>query len=143
MRKRYDSKSRSRFDRWWQEFDPKSVRSYLLLLFMAPFLIAKLAVYLLLVVAIATELAVLPSAWRLIERAFREAVALGQTDDDSTRLKGGEARQTGSGKKGSLVRSGGPLSSDDLRRRLYELRTPKTERMNRRTPITGGQNGKQ
>ena len=141
MRKRYDSKSP--FDRWWQEFDSKSVTSYLLLLIMAPFLLAKLAVYLLLFVAIATELAVLPSAWRLLKRAFREAVAVGQTDNDSTRLKGGEARQTGSGRKGSLVRSGGPLSSDDMRRRLYELRTPTTERMNRRTPNVGGQNGKQ
>ncbi|MBI1311225.1 hypothetical protein GC176_07950 [bacterium] len=143
MRKRYASKSIFSFDRWWQEFDPKSVGSYLLLLFMAPFLIAKLAVYLLLVVAIATELAVLPSAWWLLKRAFREAVAFGQTDDDSTRLKGGEARQTGSEWKGSLVRFGGPLSSDDLRRRLYELRTLKTERMSRRTPNVGGQNGKQ
>ena len=143
MRKRYYPRSVSRFDRWWQEFDSKSVSSYLLLPFMAPFLITKLAVYGLLALVILIELAALPSAWRMIERAFREAVALGQTDDDSTRLKGGEARQTGFGRKGSLVRSGGPLSSDDLRRRLYELRTPKTERMNRRTPNVGGQNGKQ
>lgn len=143
MRKRYYPRSTSRFDRWWQEFDSKSVSSYLPLPFMAPFLITKLAVYGVLALAILTELVSLPSALRLVGRAFREAAAFGHTDKDSTRLKGGEARQKGSGRKGSLVRPGGPLSSDDLRRRLYELRAVKTERMNQRTPNVGGQNGEQ
>ena len=143
MRKRYYPRSTSRFDRWWQEFNSTSVSSYLLLPFMAPFLIVKLAVYGLLALVILFELAAFPSAWRLVERAFREAEALGQTDKGSTRLKGGEARRKGSGRKGSLVRPCRRLSSDDLRRRLYELRAAKTERMNRRTPTVGGQNGKQ
>ena len=143
MRKRYVSKSKSRFVRWWQSVNVKSVLRCLLLLITSPVWIAKVILFGVLGLTIVFEVWSAPSAWRLLKRVFREAVVIGQTDYDSTRLKGGEARQTGSGRKGSLVRSGGPLSSDDLRRRLYELRTPKTERMNRRTPITGGQNGKQ
>lgn len=131
----------TRFDRWWQDFDSGSASSYLLLPFMAPFLITKLAVYGLLALVILFELAVFPSAWDLVKRAFREAEALGQTDQDSTRRKGGEARQKGSERKDSLVRPGGPLSSDDLRRRLYELRALKQERKHQRTPKRGGQHG--
>ena len=131
----------SRFDRWWQEFDSGSVSSYLLLPIMAPFVITKLVLYGILALVVLFELAVLPSAWDLVKRAFREAEALGQTDQDSTRLKGGEARQQGSERKGSLVRPGGPLSSDDLRRRLYELRERKPKGMASLTQKLGGQNG--
>ena len=131
----------SRFDRWWQEFDSGSVSSYLLLPFMAPFVITKLVLYGILALVILFELAVFPSAWDLVKRAFREAEALGQTDHDSTRLKGGEARQKGSERKGSLVRPGGPLSSDDLRRRLDELRETRPERKASLTRNIGGQNG--
>ena len=131
----------SRFDRWWQEFDSGSVSSYLLLPIMAPFVITKLVLYGLLALVILFELAVWPSAWNLVKRAVREAEALGQTDQDSTQLKGGEAQQEGSERKGSLVRSGGPLSSDDLRRRLYELRETKSKRKTSFTRNVGGQNG--
>ena len=136
MRKRQSSW----FDRKWQDFDSKSGQSILLLPIIAPFLLVKLLVFGALAIVILIELALLPSALKLVERAFRDAEALVQTDNDSTRLKGGEARQ-GSERKGSLVRSGGPLSSDDLRRRLYELRSSKSERKIRRAPIEGGQNG--
>ena len=131
----------SRFDRWWQEFNSGSVSSYLLLPFMAPFVIAKMVLYGILALVILFELAVLPSAWDLVKRAFREAEALGQTDHGSTRLKGGEARQKGSERKGSLVRPGRPLSSDDLRRRLYELRERKPNGTANLTRNRGGQNG--
>lgn len=131
----------SRFDRWWQEFDSGSVSSFLLLPIMAPFVITKLVLYGVLALVILFELAVLPSAWDLVKRAFREAEALGQTDHDRARLKGGEARQKGSERKGSLVRPGGPLSSDDLRRRLYELREGKPTGMASLTQNVGGQNG--
>lgn len=116
---------------------------YLRLLFMAPFLITKLVLYGILTLVILFVLAVFPSAWDLVERAFREAEALGQTDHDSTRLKGGEFRQEGSERKGSLVRPGGPLSSDDLRRRLYELREMKPTKRVSLTRNVGGQYGKQ
>ncbi len=131
----------SRFDRWLHDFDSGSVSSYVRLAVMTPFLIVNLVVYGMLALVILIVLAVFPSAWDLVERAFREAEALGQSDYDSTRLKGGEARQKGSERKGSLVRPGGPLSSDDLRRRLYELRSLKSERKIQRAPIEGGQNG--
>ena len=132
----------SRFDRWLQVSDSGSVGSYLRLLITAPFIITNVLLYGILALVIVFELAMLPSAWEKVKRAFREAEVLGQTDRNRTRMKGGKARQAGFERKGSLVRPGGPLSSDDLRRRLYELRTPKTERMNRRTPNVGGQNGK-
>ena len=131
----------SRFDRWWQEFDSGSVSSYLLLPIMAPLLITKLVLYGALVAVICFLIAAYPGAWNSVKRAFREAEALGQTDNDSTRMKGGENRQAGSKWKGSLVRPGGPLSSDDLRRRLYELRTLNQERKDRRALKLGGQNG--
>jgi len=141
MRKRYAPRSKSRFDRWWQEFDSGSVSSYLLLPIMAPFLITKLVLYGMLALVILFELAAFPSAWDSVKRAFHKAEALGKSDHDSTRLKGGEARQKGSERKGSLVRPGGPLCSDDLRRRLYELRTPNHERKDRRALKRGGRNG--
>ena len=81
------------------------------------------------------------SALKKIDVALRDAIAMGQTNNDSTQLKGGEARQKGSGRKGSLVRPGGPLSSDDLRRRLYELRETRPERKASLTRNVGGQNG--
>jgi len=143
MRKRYYPASISRFDRWWQELDSQSVIYFLTLPIAVPVWLAKVTVIGLLVGMIIFVMVAYPSACTTVLRAFREAVALGQTDYDSTRLKGGETRQTGSGRKGSLIRPGGSLSSDDLRRRLYELRTSKTERMNRRAPNVGGQNGKQ
>ncbi|MCA9047687.1 MAG: hypothetical protein KDA89_03105 [Planctomycetaceae bacterium] len=131
----------SRFDRWLQDFDSGSVSSYVRLAVMSPFLIVKLVIYGMLALVILIVLAVFPSAWSLVERAFREAEAHGQSDRNSTRLKGGEARQKGTEWKGSLVRSGGPLSSDDLRRRLYELREAKPERKVSLTRNVGGQNG--
>lgn len=66
---------------------------------------------------------VLPSAWRKVERAVRIAILSGQPGYDSIRMKGGEFRQAGYERRGSLIRPGGLLSSDDLRRRLDELRT--------------------
>ena len=66
---------------------------------------------------------VLPSAWRKVERAFRQTIVSGQAGYGSIRMKGGEFRQEGDERRDSLIRPGGSLSSDDLRRRLDELRT--------------------
>ena len=139
MRKRYYSKSW--FDRGWQEFDSKSRSSYLLLPIVALFLLVKLFVFGALAIVILIEVALLPSALKLVERAIRDAEVSGETNRFSTRLEGGEARQKGSERKGSLVRPGGPLSSDDLRRRLYELRERKPKGKANLTRNVGGQNG--
>lgn len=130
----------SRFKSLWQETDRHSIGFYLLLPFTVPIWLFKLALIGVMAVVIVLLVAVMPSALRMVERAVREAEASGQSESGSTRLKGGEARQ-GSERKGSLVRPGGPLSSDDLRRRLYELRSSKSERKIRRSLIEGGQNG--
>lgn len=116
----------SLFDHWWQTTDPWSVGRWLLLLVIGPVLFMKLVVNGALLVLIIFEVVNFPSALRTVVRAFKEAEALGQTDRNSTQLKGGE-RNVGSNKKGFLIRPGGSLNSDDLRRRLDELRTSKTK----------------
>ncbi len=127
--------------RWWEDFETNSLVFYLLLPFTGTVFVVKAALCVALALVVYAEITLLPSALRQVERAFREAEALGQTDDDSTRLKGGEARQKGSERKGSLVRPGGPLSSDDLRRRLYELRERKPKGKANLARNVGGQNG--
>ena len=129
----------SLFDHWWQTTDPWSVGRWLLLLIIGPVLFTKLVVNGTLFALVVFEAVKFPSALRTVIRAFKEAEALGQTDRNSTQLKGGEYRSSYS--KGFLIRPGGSLSSDDLRRRLNELRTPH-KRRKRRTPKIGGQNGK-
>lgn len=129
-----------RFICWWQELGFWSVIKFLLFPFIAAIWILKAALLGIVVGVVIYVALASPSAWMRISRSYRGAIESGQTDHDSTRLKGGEARQ-GSERKGSLVRPGGSLNSDDLRRRLYELRTAKSERKTRRAPIEGGQNG--
>lgn len=129
-----------RFICWWQELGFWSVVRFLLFPFIAAIWILKVALLGIVAGVVIYVALAYPSAWKRISRSYREAIASGQTDHDSTRLEGGEARQ-GSERKGSLVRPGGPLSSDDLRRRLYELRSLKSERTIRRAPIEGVQNG--
>lgn len=84
---------------------------------------------------------VLPRAWMQVERAFREAAVSGQTDEDSTLFEGGVFRQKGSEVKGSLIRPGGSLSTDDLRRRLNELRSNDPGGPGHRSLNKGGQHG--
>ena len=133
----------SRFYRFEQKRKRRSFVSILLFVSQSPIIVTKLAIIMGLGYLIATVVRLSPDAYRLVALKEREAIRLGDSDHDSTRLEGGEARRKGSERRGSLVRPGGPLSSDDLRRRLYELRAAKTERMNRRTPNVGGQNGEQ
>lgn len=57
------------------------------------------------------------------------------------REKGGEFRQAGYQQRGSLIRPGGSLNSDDLRRRLNELRSTDPGGPGRRAPNRGGQHG--
>lgn len=131
---------RSVFYHWWLDSDLRSVGRFIWLLLSLPVLLVKLVLHGGLVILVIYQIIRLPSNLRAIARTFREATALGQTDRSSTRMKGGGYQK--SYLKGSLIRSGGSFSSDDLLRRLDELRTPH-ERRKRRTPKTGGQNGKQ
>ena len=71
-------------------------------------------------------LLVFASAFAQVWRAFHRALAIDIAYQSSTQMKGGEPRQTGFRSRGSLIRSGGSLSSDDLRRRLNELRSTKS-----------------
>lgn len=54
-----------------------------------------------------------------------------------------EEWQRGNPQRGSLIRFGGSLNSDDLRHRLNELRSSKSGGPERRTPKTGGHYAKQ
>ena len=114
----------SLFDHWWRSNDFRSVSQRILLVLSLPIWVARVALFGVLLQLALIQLASLPRALEQVIRAFREAEALGQTDNDSTQLKGGE-RNAGSRRKGFLIRPGGSLNSDDLRRRLYELRTSK------------------
>ena len=76
---------------------------------------------------------------------FRQVrVAMKQTPSkiNSAQLKG-EEWQKGNQQRGSLIRFGGSLNSDDLRHRLNELRSSKSGGPERRTPKTGGHYAKQ
>jgi len=119
----------------------RSLVSILLFVTQSPIIVTKLAIIMGLGYLIATVVRRSPDAYRLVALKEREAMRLGNSDQDSTRLKGGEARQKGSERKGSLVRPGGPLSSDDLRRRLYELRERKPKGKANLTRNVGGHNG--
>ena len=69
-------------------------------------------------------------------------VVTADTDSNSAQLKG-EEWQRGNQQRGSLIRFGGSLNSDDLRHRLNELRSSKSGGPERRTPKTGGHYAKQ
>ncbi|MCA9078707.1 MAG: hypothetical protein KDA93_27025 [Planctomycetaceae bacterium] len=131
----------SRFYRFEQNGKRRSLDSILLFITQSPIIVTKLAIIMGPGYLIATVVRLSPDAYRFVALKEREAMRLGNSDQDSTRRKGGEARQKGSERKGSLVRPGGPLSSDDLRRRLYELRALKQERKDQHTPKRGGQHG--
>lgn len=124
------------FDHWWQITDSWSVGRVILLPFVTPILFTKLAIYLLLFALVVYEAMAFFSAMKIVVRVFQEAEAHGQTDQSSNQAKGGE-RQGNT--KGFLIRPGGSLNSDDLRRRLYELRASDKDEESRRAPKIGGQ----
>lgn len=72
----------------------------------------------------------------------RVALELNSSKRNSAQLKG-EEWQKGNQQRGSLIRSGGSLNSDDLRHRLNELRSSKSGGPERRTPKIGGHYAKQ
>lgn len=85
----------------------------------------------------------LPRAVALFARAYREASSTGKADKHSKLARGGEVRQAGFQKTISATRSGAPMRSDDLRRRLNELRSVRTGHPAHRPQHLGGQYGKQ
>lgn len=91
----------------------------------------------LLVIAVCT-----PRAIQRVLRAVHSANASGQEDRRPLRLRGG-VRQEGFLFDDSKARPGEWKKDDDLRRRLYELRSTRTGNPARRSLNYGGQNGKQ
>jgi hypothetical protein len=83
----------------------------------------------------------IPRAIHLVFRAVHSAQASGETDRRPLRVRGGVRQR--SFFEGSKARSGEWKSDDDLRRRLYELRSTRTGEPARRSLNYGGQNGKQ
>ncbi len=116
-------RNESRFTSYWQNVDVSPARSKLLLLVSMPIIIMKVLLIGMLAVVIVHVAVAYPRALDQVLQKVREAKSGDKTGNDSTRMKGGEFRQAGYERRGSLIRPGGLLSSDDLRRRLDELRT--------------------
>lgn len=85
----------------------------------------------------------LPRAIAMFTRAYREASSTGKADKHSKLARGGEVRQAGYQEKISAARYGASTRSDDLRRRLNELRSMRTGNPAHRPQHLGGQYGKQ
>ena len=84
----------------------------------------------------------LPRAIGEFARAYRAASSSGKADSPSRLVKGGEVRQAGYHKKISATRYGASTRSDDLRRRLNELRSMRTGNPAHRPQQLGGQYGR-
>ena len=84
----------------------------------------------------------LPRAIDIFTRAYREASSTGKADKHSKLARGGEVRQAGYQEKISATRYGASTRSDDLRRRLNELRSMRTGNPAHRPQNLGSQYGK-
>ncbi len=136
------------FDQSW--FDRKlngggnwSVTSVLLSPILLPVYFMQLILTLTLGFIILVVMCSYPIALAQVARAVRVARAGDKTDDTPKKWRGGEFRQAGYQQKGSLIRPGGSLNSDDLRRRLDELRSTDPGGPGHRALNRGGQNGQQ
>jgi hypothetical protein len=107
-----------------------------------PVIVVKVALYVCLL-AITLFMAVMyPAAVDIVLRHIHRTERSMNSRSNSARLKG-EEWQRGNQQRGSLIRSGGSLNSDDLRHRLNELRSSKSGGPERRAPKTGGHYAKQ
>lgn len=107
-----------------------------------PVIVVKVALYVCLL-AITLFMAVMyPAAVDIVLRHIHRTERSMNSRSNSAQLKG-EEWQKGNQQRGSLIRSGGSLNSDDLRHRLNELRSSKSGGPERRTPKTGGHYAKQ
>lgn len=119
-----------------------SVGFVLLLPVIIPILILRLVCFLIVTVLTLVVAMAYPGAVRIVLHKVHAATITADTDSNSAQLKG-EEWQRGNQQRGSLIRSGGSLNSDDLRHRLNELRSSKSGGPERRTPKTGGHYAKQ
>ena len=119
-----------------------SARSLLLLPIVIPILIAQVVVIGFVVIVLLFITISIPRTFGEIARAFRAASSSGKADSPSKFVKGGEVRQTGYHKKISATRYGASTRSDDLRRRLNELRSMRTGNPAHRLQHLGSQYGK-
>ena len=107
-----------------------------------PVIVVKVALYVRLL-AITLFMAVMyPAAVDIVLRHIHRTERSMNSRSNSAQLKG-EEWQKRNQQRGSLIRSGGSLNSDDLRHRLNELRSSKSGGPERRTPKTGGHYAKQ
>ena len=133
----------ARFIRSRQSDKTKSLRS-LPLRFIERLMFGVQAVLMSVVLLVVLFMAIsLPRAIDMFTRAYREASSTGKADKHSKLARGGEVRQAGYQEKISATRYGASTRSDDLRRRLNELRSMRTGNPANRPQHLGGQYGKQ
>ena len=120
----------------------RQLGSVLLLLITTPILIAQVAVIGVVVVVVVFIAISLPRTFGELARAVRAATSNGKADSPSKHTRGGEVRQAGYDKKISATRESASTRSDDLRRRLNELRSVRTGHPAHRPQKLGGQYGK-
>lgn len=118
---------------------PKWAR-VLLVLFLKPIQAMQIVVGFLVLVAVTFIAVRLYWTAGCLWHAFRKASISGI--GDSRRIKGGEVRQAGYDKMISATRESASTRSDDIRRRLNELRSVRTGHPAHRPQKRGGQYGK-
>lgn len=121
----------------------RRIGSVLLLLITTPILITQVAVIVVVVVVVMFITISLPRTFDELARAYRVATSNGKADSPSKLTRGGEVRQAGYDKMISATRESASTRSDDLRRRLNELRSMRTGNPANRPQHLGGQYGKQ
>ena len=120
----------------------RRIGSVLLLLITTPILIVQVAVIVVVVVVVMFITISLPRTFDKLTRAYRVASSNGKADSPSKITRGGEVRQAGYQRQISAARYGESTRSDDLRRRLNELRSVRTGDPAHRPRKHGGQYGK-
>lgn len=133
--------NKSLLNRYWQESELRSGRSEILLPILVPIIVMKIILIGIVGTVIYKLAEAYPSALYDVLHEVHAAKKGVATDQKRTQLKGGGFRQAGYQQKGSLIRPGGSLNSDDLRRRLDELRSTDPGGPGRRALNRGGQHG--
>lgn len=134
--------NKSRLIRLWQERDVPSVRSNLLLPILLPIIVMKWMLLGIIAAIIFSIAAAMPRALDEVAQEVRAAKSGAATGKPFKLVNGGEVRQAGYDRKISATRFGASTRSDDLRRRLNELRSVGTGHPAHRPRINGGQYGK-
>ena len=119
-----------------------SVRSLPRLLILGPILAVQVVLIGMVIVILSFIVTSLPRSLGMFARAYRATSLSDKTESPSQNLRGGEVRQAGYQGKISETRHGASTRSDDLRRRLNELRSVRTGHPAHRPQKRGGQYGK-